>query len=90
MTPYYDYCDTYDAYDSGLSLDNSNNSNKIKTFSCNVCKQSKIIVKKSVGDSVFKCEECIESSLNEGRGQEQLSQQSQGNQETTWRWFSFF
>ena len=43
MTPYYDYCDTYDAYDSGLSLDNSN---KIRTFSCNVCKQSKIIVKK--------------------------------------------
>lgn len=77
MNPYYDYCDTYDAYDSGLSLDNSN---KIKTFSCNVCKQSKIIVKKSVGDSVFKCEECIET----------LSQQSQGNQETTWRWFSFF
>jgi transposase-like protein len=77
MTPYYDYCDTYDAYDSGLSLDNSN---KIKTFSCNVCKQSKFIVKKSVGDSVFKCEECIET----------LSQQSQGNQETTWRWFSFF
>jgi len=77
MTPYYDYCDTYDAYGSGLSLDNSN---KIKTFSCNVCKQSKFIVKKSVGDSVFKCEECIET----------LSQQSQGNQEPNWRWFSFF
>ena len=83
MNPYYDYCDTYDAYDSGLSLDNSN---KIKTFSCNVCKQPKFIVKKSVGDSVFKCEECIESSLNQGREQ----QQNQGNQETTWRWFSFF
>jgi transposase-like protein len=77
MTPYYDYCDTYDAYGSGLSLDTSN---KIKTFSCNVCKQSKFIVKKSVGDSVFKCEECIET----------LSQQSQGNQEPNWRWFSFF
>jgi hypothetical protein len=84
MTPYYDYCDTYDAYESGLALDNSN---KIKTFSCNVCKQSKFIVKKSVGDSVFKCEECIEASLNREGDQEQ----NQGNQETTtWRWFSFF
>jgi hypothetical protein len=85
MNPYYDYCDTYDAYDSGLELDNSN---KIKTFSCNVCKQSKFIVKKSVGDLVFKCEECIEASLNQE--QNQLSQQNQGSQETTWRWFSFF
>ena len=81
----FDYCDTYDAYGSGLSLDTSN---KIKTFSCNVCKQSKFIVKKSVGDSVFKCEECIEASLNQE--QQQVSQQNQGNQETTWRWFSFF
>jgi hypothetical protein len=87
MTLYYDYCDTYDAYDSGLSLDNSN---KIKTFSCNVCKQSKFIVKKSVGDSVFKCEECIEASLNQGQEEQQRLQQNQGNQETTWRWFSFF
>jgi hypothetical protein len=80
MNPYYDYCDTYDAYDSGLALD----SNKIKTFSCNVCKQSKFIVKKSVGDSFFKCEECI---LNQA--QAQVSQQTEGNQETSWRWFSF-
>ena len=85
MTPYYDYCDTYDAYYSGLALDNSN---KIKTFSCNVCKQSKVIVKKSGDDSVFKCEECIKASLNQE--QEQLSQQNQKTQETAWRWFSFF
>jgi hypothetical protein len=81
MTPYYDYCDTYDAYDSGLTLDYSN---KIKTFSCNVCKQSKFILKKSVGDSVFKCEECLNTDF---------SQQNKGNQqnkETTWNWFSFF
>jgi len=85
MNQYYDYCDTYDAYDSGLALDNSN---KIKTFSCNVCKQSKYILKKSVGDSVFKCEECTEACLNQDR--DQLSQQNRGNQETTWTWFSFF
>ena len=85
MTPYYDYCDTYDAYDSGLTLDNSN---QIKTFSCNVCKQSKFILKKSVGDSVFKCNECIEAYSNQER---QLSQQTQGGyQEITWKWFSFF
>ena len=88
MNQYYDYCDTYDAYESGLNLDNSN---KIKTFSCNVCKQSKLILKKSVGDSVFKCEECIEACLNQDREQqEQLSHQNQGNQETAWKWFSFF
>ena len=80
MNEYYDYCDTYDAYNSGLTLDHSN---KIKTFSCNVCKQSKFILKKSVGDSVFKCEEC----LNQGHS---VSQQNQANQETTWKWFSFF
>lgn len=88
MNQYYDYCDTYDAYDSGLTLDNSN---KIKTFSCNVCKQSKLILKKSVGDSVFKCEECIDASLNQDREQqEQQEQNLQQNQETAWKWFSFF
>jgi transposase-like protein len=53
-----------------------------------VCKQSKVIVKKSGDDSVFKCEECIKASLNQE--QEQLSQQNQETQETAWRWFSFF
>lgn len=89
MNQYYDYCDTYDAYDSGLTLD----SNKIKTFSCSVCKQSKLVLKKSVGDSVFKCDECIEASLNQD--DEQLNQQNQvqqqdQTQEPVWRWFSFF
>jgi hypothetical protein len=74
---HFDYCDTYDAYYSGLNLDNNN---KIKTFSCKTCNQSKFILKKNVGDSDFKCEECIEM----------LSQQSQITQETNWRWFSFF
>jgi len=85
MNQYYDYCDTYDAYDSGLTLDNSN---KIKTFSCNVCKQSKFIVKKSLGDSVFKCEECIETYSKLKLEEEQ--QQDQGHRETSWKWFSFF
>ena len=56
MNQYYDYCDTYDSYDSGLSLDGKNS---VKTFSCDECKQSKFILKKSITDPKFKCEECI-------------------------------
>ena len=91
MQQYYDYCDTYESYDSGLVLDNKN---KIRTFSCNVCKQSKFVLKKSVSDPVFKCEECIKASsklhLEEQQQQQQQQQQDQGQQETTWKWFSFF
>jgi hypothetical protein len=85
----FDYCDTYDAYYSGLNLDNRN---KVKTFLCNMCNQSKFILKKNVGDSDFKCEECIDASLNQQQEQEQeqVSQQNQITQETNWRWFSFF
>ena len=79
MSRYYDYCDTYDSYGSGKVL---NNSNQIKTFSCSVCKQSKLVLKKSVGDPVFKCEECIASNHNE---QDQTQTQEPG-----WRWFNFF
>lgn len=56
MNQYYDYCDTYDSYDSGLSLDDKNS---VKTFSCDECKQSKFILKKNTSDPKFKCEECI-------------------------------
>ena len=57
MNQYYGYCDTYDSYDSGLSLDDKNS---VKTFSCDECKQSKFILKKSTSDPKFKCEECIQ------------------------------
>lgn len=57
MHQYYDYCDTYDSYDSGLTLDGKNS---VKTFSCDECKQSKFILKKSTSDPKFKCEECIQ------------------------------
>ena len=57
MHQYYDYCDTYNSYDSGLSLDDKNG---VKTFSCEICKQSKFILKKSVNNPKFKCEECIQ------------------------------
>jgi transcription initiation factor TFIID subunit TAF12 len=97
MHQYYDYCDTYESYDSGLALDNKN---KIRTFSCNVCKQSKLVLKKSVSDPVFKCEECItahsklqleeQQQQQQQEQQQQQQQQDQGQQETTWKWFSFF
>lgn len=85
MNKYYDYCDAYDAYDAygSESLDKSN---KIKTFSCSVCKQSKLVLKKSIDDPVFKCEECIKVCLNASNDNQVQHQQ----QETTWRWFSFF
>jgi hypothetical protein len=63
-----------------------------------VCKQSKFVLKKSVSDPVFKCEECIKASSKlqleeqEQQPQQQLQQQQQdqGQQETTRKWFSFF
>jgi hypothetical protein len=100
MHKYYDYCDTYDTYDTGFVLDNKN---KIRTFSCNVCKQSKLVLKKGISDPVFKCEECITAhsklQLEEQKQQKQQQQQQQqqqqneqdkGRQETTWKWFNFF
>ena len=96
MNKYYDYCDAYDTYgtygtyESGRVLDDNN---KIKTFTCGVCKQSKLVLKKSVGDdSVFKCNECIEASLNYNNNveQNQAQQDQTQTQESRWRWFSFF
>ena len=89
MQQYYDYCDTYESYDSGLVLDNKH---KIRTFSCNVCKQSKFVLKKSVSDPGFKCEECIKASskLQLEEQEQQQQQQDQGQLETNWKWFSFF
>ena len=57
MHQYYDYCDTYDSYENGLSLDRKNS---VKTFWCDECKQSKFILKKSIAEPKFKCEECIQ------------------------------
>ncbi len=82
MHQYYDYCDTYEPYNTGLSLDNKN---KIKSFSCNNCKQSKLVLKKSVSDPVFKCEECIEAASKRDKEDAQTQQQETGR-----RWFSFF
>jgi transcription elongation factor Elf1 len=86
MSEYYDHYDAYGVYGYDHNATTLDQNNNIKTFSCSVCKQSKLVLKKSVNDPVFKCDECIENGL------QQLSQQqNQGNQETTsWKWFSFF
>lgn len=87
MSEYYDHYDAYVVYGYDHNAKTLDQNNNIKTFSCSVCKQSKLVLKKSVNDPVFKCDECIEKN-----GLQQLSQQqNQGNQETTsWKWFSFF
>jgi hypothetical protein len=96
MNQYYDYCDAYDkygTYENGRVLDCNN---QIKTFSCGVCKQSKLVVKKSVNDPVFKCDECcVEAYSNDysNDNNHKEEQQNQGNQEPQlpiWKWFSFF
>lgn len=88
MNKDYDYCDTYDSYYNGITL---NDKNEIKTFSCNRCNKPKLILKKSVGDPVFKCEECIDQVLQSQQQQQQGSQQQQQQQEETgWKWFGFF
>ena len=91
MNKDYDYCDTYDSYYNGITL---NDKNEIKTFSCNRCNKPKLILKKSVGDPVFKCEECIDQVLQQGSQQQQQQQQQQQEQqqqeETRWKWFGFF
>ena len=89
MNKYYDYCDAYDAYGGCESVRALDDNNKIKTFSCNVCKQSKLVLKKTVSDSVFKCDECIEASNSAEQNQFQQQDQTQ-TQESRWRWFSFF
>ena len=91
MNQYYDYCDTYDNYGICESGRVMGVTNQIKTFSCSICKQSKLVLKKSVGEPVFRCDECIEASFhhNNHLEQSQVQQQNQ-TQETRCRWFSFF
>ena len=86
MNKDYDYCDTYDSYYNGLTLDNKN---EIKTFLCTRCNKSKLILKKSVDDPVFKCEECIEASSNQDRVSHE-GHQGRQEIESGGGWFGFF
>jgi len=54
----FDYCDTYESYrSSGVMLEN----NRLRMFTCDECKGKKTFVKKSVNDSRFRCESCIQN-----------------------------
>ena len=53
----FDYCDTYESYGSGVVLEN----NRLRMFRCDECKVNKTVVKKSVDDSRFRCETCIQN-----------------------------
>ena len=58
----FDYCDTYESYGSGVRLEN----NGLRMFTCDECKWEKTVVKKSVNDSKFRCESCIQN-LNQAQ-----------------------
>lgn len=58
----FDYCDTYDSYGSGVMLEN----NGLRMFTCDECGGKKTFVKKSVNDSRFRCESCIQN-LNQAQ-----------------------
>jgi hypothetical protein len=54
----FDYCDTYESYgSSGVVLEN----NGVRMFKCGECRVDKPVVKKSVSDSRFRCDTCIQN-----------------------------
>lgn len=98
---YFDYCDTYESYGSGVVLEN----NRLRMFRCDECKVNKTVVKKSVTDSKFRCETCIQNQnqiQNEIQAQmpnslilEMPTTETTGDTVDTtpqysWRWLQFF
>jgi len=99
----FDYCDTYESYRSSkVVLEN----NGLRMFTCDDCKGKKTFVKKSVNDSKFRCESCIQT-LNQNEVQAQMMSylpnslilemptSATTTAETTppqysWRWLQFF
>ena len=92
----FDYCDTYESYGSGVMLEK----NRLRMFRCDDCKVNKTVVKKSVNDSRFRCETCIQNQIqNEVQAQMPNSLiLEMPTTETTvdtrpqfsWRWLQFF
>ena len=71
----FDYCDTYESYRSSkVVLEN----NGLRMFTCDDCKGKKTFVKKSVNDSKFRCESCIQTqNQNQNQNQNQVQAQAQ-------------
>ena len=94
----FDYCDTCESYgSSGVILEN----NGLRMFTCDECREKKTFVKKSVNDSKFRCESCIQNQQNQNQVQSQMPNSlilemptSTTTVETTpqfsWRWLQFF
>lgn len=96
----FDYCDTYESYGSGVVLEN----NRLRMFRCDECKVNKTVVKKSVADSKFRCDTCIQNQnqiQNEVQAQTQMPNSlilEMPTMATTvdttpqfsWRWLQFF
>jgi hypothetical protein len=69
----FDYCDTYESYgSSGVMLEN----NGVKMFTCDECRGKKTFVKKSVNDSKFRCESCIQIQNQQNQNEVQAQMMS--------------
>ena len=94
----FDYCDTYESYGSGVMLEK----NRLRMFRCDECKVNKTVVKKSVDDSRFRCETCIQ---NPNQIQNEIQAQMPNSlilemptmattvdttPQFSWRWLQFF
>jgi hypothetical protein len=98
----FDYCDTYESYGSGVVLEN----NRLRMFRCDECKVNKTVVKKSVDDSRFRCETCIQNpNQNPNQIQNEIQAQMPNSlilemptmattvdttPQFSWRWLQFF
>jgi uncharacterized protein YlaI len=95
----FDYCDTYESYRSSkVVLEN----NGLRMFTCDDCKGKKTFLKKSVNDSKFRCESCIQTqNQNQVQAQAQLpnslilemptsTTDEAAVPQYSWRWLQFF
>lgn len=95
----FDYCDTYESYGSSkVVLEN----NGVRMFTCDECREKKTFVKKSVNDSKFRCESCIQNqNQNQVQAQAQLpnslilemptsTTDEAAVPQYSWRWLQFF
>jgi transcription elongation factor Elf1 len=66
--------------------------NGLRMFKCDECKVNKMVVKKSVNDSKFRCETCIQNQIqNEVQAQMPTTETTvDTTPQFSWRWLQFF